>query len=294
MTSCVNPESLRELLQRAVPDTAFRAFSEQLDQLQPHFELPRFLGAFTAAARTLGREPLQADELCLQGAAGELPLTGTTSDVAGRMLLLYKLAHATPGQLPAAVRASYDEGDSREKLAVMRALPLLPQGERFLEIALDVGRCNELELFSALALYNPYPCRHYDELAWNKLYMKAVFLDAPLAHMVGVAERSNAELARMALEYVEQQESAGRRFPNEIWQVIGALPPPGAVGKLLGYLSHAVADLRLGAAVGLEQAAQGRTLSFLQERTSIESDERVRAVLERTLGKLDKLDKPSS
>lgn len=288
MTPCVNPESLRQWIQQAVPDAAFRAFCEQLERLQPSFKLPAFLGAFTATARTLGRRPLGADEVCLSGASGELPLAGTTTDVAGRMLLLHALAQAAPEQLPAAVQAAYEEGDSQEKLAVMRALPLLPQGERFVEIALDVGRCNELELFSSLAARNPYPSRHYNELAWNKLYMKAVFLDLPLSQMIGVEERNNAELSRMALEYVEQQESAGRRFPNEIWQVIAAVPPKGAVGKLLGYLSHAVADLRLGAAAGLERAEQARTLSFLQERASVETDARVRAVLERTIYKLEK------
>jgi hypothetical protein len=286
MTACVNPESLRQLIQQAVPDAAFRAFCEQLERLQPAFELPAFLGAFTASARTLGRKPLGVDEVCLTGTSGDLPLAGTTTDVAGRMLLLYALAQAAPEQLPAAVQAAYEEGDSHEKLAVMRALPLLPQAERFIEIALDIGRCNELELFSSLAARNPYPSRHYNELAWNKLYMKAVFIDVPLAHMLGVEERNNAELSRMALEYVEQQESAGRRFPNEIWQVIAAHPPQGAIGKLLGYLSHAVADLRLGAAAGLERAGQARTLTFIQERASVESDERVRAVLERTIHKL--------
>ena len=288
MTACVNPESLRQLIERAVPDAAFRAFCEQLERLQPDFKLPAFLAAFTATARTLGRKPLGADDVCIAGASGDLPLAGTTTDVAGRVLLLCTLAQAAPQQLPAAVKAAYEEGDSHEKLAVMRALPLLPEAERFVEIALDIGRCNELELFSSLAAHNPYPSRHYNELAWNKLYMKAVFIDVPLAQMIGVEARHNAELARMALEYVEQQESAGRRFPNEIWQVIAAHPPKGAIGKLLGYLSHAVAELRLGAAAGLERAEQARTLSFLQERASLETDERVRAVVERTIHKLEK------
>lgn len=290
MPLCVNPESLRQLIEQAVPDVTFRAFSEQLERLAPDFKLSAFLGAFTATARTLGRKPLGAlaDEVCLTGTSGDLPLAGTTTDVAGRMLLLYALAQAAPQQLPAAVKAAYEEGDSHEKLAVMRALPLLPEPERFIEIALDIGRVNELELFSSLAARNPYPSRHYNELAWNKLYMKAVFIDAPLSQMLGVEARNNAELSRMALEYVEQQESAGRRFPSEIWQVIAAHPPQGAVGKLLGYLSHAVADLRLGAAAGLERVAQARTLSFLEERATVESDERVRAVLKRTVHKLDK------
>jgi hypothetical protein len=287
MSASVSPESLRQLLQQAVPDAAFRAFCEQLERLQPDFKLDPFLTAFTSAARTLGKRPLGADDVTLTGDAGEVPLTGTTADCAGRMLMLHALAQAVPQQLPAAVQAAYEQGDSSEKLAVMRALPLLPRGERFVEIALDVGRCNELELFSALAARNPFASKHYDELTWNKLYMKAVFLDVPLPLVMGVEQRNNAELSRMALEYIEQQESAGRRFPSGLWLVVAAVPAPGAVGKLLGYLSHAVADLRLGAALGLERAAQARTVSFLRERAGVETDERVRAVLERTLHKLE-------
>jgi hypothetical protein len=287
MTACVNPESLRQLIQQSVPDSAYRAFAARAERCLPVFQQPAFLGAFTATARLLGRAPLAADGVILRGASGDIPLAGTTTDCAGRIWLLWALAQAAPEQLPAAVQAAYEQGDSMEKLAVVRSLALLPQAERFVEIALDVGRCNELNLFAALAANNPYPSRHYNELAWNKLYMKAVYLDVPLSQMVGVEERNNAELSRMALEHVEQQESAGRRFPPDIWRVIAAFPPPGAVGKLLGYLSHAVPELRLGAAAGLERAAQPRTLSFLQERAKVETDERVRVVLQRTLQKLE-------
>lgn len=294
MSARVTPETLRQLIQRAVPDAAFRSFAEQLERFQQGradasgFELATFLAAFAATARLLGRHPLgpDADAVCLAGPSGDLPLAGTTSDCAGRMLLLYALAQAAPAKLPAAVQAAYEQGDSHEKLAVVRTLPLLPEGERFVSIALDVGRCNEVDLFCALATRNPYPSRHYDELAWNKLYMKAVFLDAPLDQMLGVEQRHNAELARMALEYIEQQESAGRRFPAEMWRVVAAVPPPGAVGKLLGYLSHAVPELRLGAASGLERAGQPRTLSFLQERMQVETDARVRGVLQRSIEQL--------
>jgi hypothetical protein len=294
MTACVNPDAVRQLVQKAVPESAYRAFSEKAAPLgqdqrdQAGVSQPAFLATFTATARLLGRRPLGADSTSLCGTSGDVPLVGTSTDCAGRMWLLWALGQAAPQQLAAAVQAAYEQGDSSEKLAVMRSLPLLPQPERFVEIALDVGRCNEVDLFAALATHNPYPSRHYNELAWNKLYMKTVYLDVPLGAMIGVEQRTNAELARMALEHVEQQESAGRRFPPDIWRVIAAFPPKGAVGKLLGYLSHAVPELRLGAAAGLERACQPRTLSFLQERAQIEPDERVRAVLQRTLQQLER------
>ena len=87
----------------------------------------------------------------------------------------------------------------------------------------------------------------------------------------------------MAMEHIDEQESAKRSFVPELWLAIAALPPPGAVGRMLGYLSHAVAEQRLGAARGLELAAQPRTRSFLSERIEVERDEAVRAVLLRAL-----------
>ena len=286
MSACVTPESLLELIQRAVPEPAFSAFSQQLAGCRPAWTPTQFLSTYSAAARTLGRLPLAADTTCVSTGHGELPLAGVTSDCAGRIWLLCALAHALPSELATVLEATYDEGDSSEKIAVIRSLSLLPFPERFVEIARDAGRCNEVSMFGALACNNPYPARFYPELAWNQLYMKAVFMDLPLAQMVGSRERDNAELSRMALHYIEQQESAGRRFPADLFVRMAAFPPPGAVGKLLGYASHAVAELRLGAAEGLARTRQPRTLSFLEERLTLEADAAVRDALARAIASL--------
>ncbi|MET0385538.1 MAG: EboA domain-containing protein [Polyangiales bacterium] len=282
MTDPVSVDALRELIARAVPEPALRSFTESLERCRPHWPLPQFLAAFTATARVLGRLPLPAAEGVLRG-ADELPLAGITADVAGRLALLLTLAHAAPHKLEEGVNAAYDEGDALEKLAVVRSLSLLPEAQRFTRIALDAGRTNEVSLIRALACRNPFPARHYDELAWNKLYMKSAFVDLPLDEIIGLSQRANPELSRMALQYIEQQESAGRTFPPAMWLAVVAFPPPGAAGKLLGYLSHAVAEQRLGAARGLEQLAQARITSFVAERAGVETDERVRAVLARII-----------
>lgn len=252
-------------------------------QCSPQWEEQRFLNAFTAAARALGRGSLGADAASVTGPAGAVPLAGLSCDVAGRVLLLLRLAQEASAQLTAACLAAYREGDTREKIAVVRALPLLPDGARFTAIALDAGRTNELDLFRSLACDNPFPARHYDELAWNKLYMKAAFLSLPLERMQGFATRENAELSRMALQYIEQQESAGRSFPMHLWLAIAPYPPPGAVGKMLGYASHAVPEQRLGAAQGLARVKQARLESFVRERLAIEHDAQVLAALQAAL-----------
>jgi hypothetical protein len=165
--------------------------------------------AFVSAGRHLGRAPLAAGEP-LPGSSDPVATEGWTVDDAARVVLL--LAAGDPGLID----TLYREGDSREKRAVLRALPLLDGGERFIELALDAGRTNESDLFAALACDNPYPARHYGEREWNKLVMKAAFVGAPLARIVGLARRNNRELCRMALDYIDQQESAARAVPPDL------------------------------------------------------------------------------
>ncbi len=175
--------------------------------------------AFVSAGRRLGREPLAAGEP-LPGPDDPVPTDGWTVDDAARVVLLLAARD------PELVALLYREGDSREKRAVLRALPLLDGGARYVDIALDAGRTNESDLFSALACDNPYAARHYDERAWNQLVMKAAFVGAPIARIAGLERRGNRELCRMALDYVDQQESAGREVPPDLDRLVA---PFGAI-----------------------------------------------------------------
>src|SRR5688500_1971433 len=176
--------------------------------------------AFVSAGRRIGRGPLASGEP-LPGAEDPVPTDGWTVDDAARVVLL--LAAGDP-ELTVEL---YREGDSREKRAVLRALPLLGEGERFLEVARDAGRTNESDLFAALACDNPYPARHYDARAWNQLVMKAAFVGAPIDRIAGLERRGNSELCRMALDYVDQQQSAGREFPAELERLVAPFAAAG-------------------------------------------------------------------
>jgi hypothetical protein len=286
MSASVTPDSLRELISRAVPATALRVFHELVERCLPSWPLPQFLAAFTATARTLGRSVFAGTALAAQPELHAAARTAQSVDAAGRIWLLCTLAQAAPHKLEEAVTLAYENGDSREKLAIVRGLWLLPDAERFTRLALDAGRSNEVDLVRALACDNPFPAQHYDELAWNKLVMKAAFMELPLADVALARMRDDAELSRMALHYIEQQESATRRFPPELWLAVAAFPPPGAVAKLLGYVCHAVTEQRLAAARALERIHQRRTATFLSERASVELDSRVLTVLTRTLDAL--------
>lgn len=240
---------------------------------------------FAVATRQVGREPL-TDAVDLTGPDDVVSTAGWPRDVAARVCVLAFIAERHPDELVRLVGELYRDGDSREKAGVLRALSLLGDGARFVTLALDAGRTNETDLFATLACDNPFPARHYPELELNKLVMKAAFVGVPIDRIVGLDRRANPELARMGMEYIDEQESARRRFPPEIWLAIAPHPPIGAVARMLGYLSHSITENRLWAARGLGLAGDGRAVTFLEERQRIEPDDQVCAAIAHSLTSL--------
>ena len=284
MTLATALDSLLERIRAASPGASIAWLEDAVVALRRGAPPEPTLAHFTAAARRLGRDVLPAEpDASLPGPDDPVPVSVLTCDAAGRVALLLAVAEGSAPAVESIVWKAYREGDTREKIAVVRALPLLPGGARFVPVALDAGRINETALFQALASDNPFPARHYPELELNKLVLKAAFVGAPIDRITGLLRRANPELARAAMEYIDQQESAGRAFPPDLWLAIAPHPPPGAVGRMLGYLSHAVAAQRGGAAHGLRIVAQLRTASFLEERLGAERDPAVKTAIERAL-----------
>ena len=281
-------DSLLHRIEACSPSAGFRWLTESLDAIRAERSAGLVLERFPAVRRHVGqaRVPDRPPAL-LHGPEDPVSLLGWTADEAARVAFLLAAASADPAALPQVVSAAYHEGDSSEKKAVVQGLSLLPDPGRFLDLALDAGRRAETTLFRAVACDNPFPARHYPELEFNKLVMKAAFVGAPVSRIVGLDRRANPDLARMAMDYVSEQESAVRRFEPQIWLAVAPFPPPGAVGRMIGYLSHSVAEQRRWAARGLRRAAQERTRSFLQERAAVEDDA---AVLEAILEALDQLE----
>jgi hypothetical protein len=247
--------------------------AEKADWLESACEFTgeRLLAAFVGAGRRVGSQPI-----------GEGSLAPWSRRTVARVALILSLdERGSPVDEGSYrwIQRAYREGDSREKLAVMCALPWLRDGVRYLELALDCSRTNELELFAALALDNDYPAAHYPEEAYNKLVMKAAFLELDLARIRGLLKRANTDLARMGMEYIDERQSAGRSFPPSLWLAIAPSCPAGAVARMLGELQHSVAQRRLGAAIGLGLCNDARVQSFVEERLAVEADAAVISAL---------------
>jgi hypothetical protein len=159
---------------------------------------------FPAAARTAARE-------------------GADGDAVRQDLLL-----AVPG--PAAyvvglVRRVYEQGDPAERRAVLLALPALDApgrsnaiGDGALPIVRDALRTNDTRLVAAAL--GPYAATYLDDDAWRQGVLKVIFMGIPIGQVAGLAERSDAELARMVRDFAAEREAAGRVIPPDALTVL--------------------------------------------------------------------------
>ncbi|MBW2274323.1 MAG: EboA domain-containing protein [Deltaproteobacteria bacterium] len=188
----------------------------------------------------------------------------------------------------AAFEEFFRYADEGELCALYRCLPLLPDPERFAPRAAEGCRSNMRSVFEAVATDNPYPARYFDDIAWHQLVMKALFVEAPLWRVVGLDSRLSPELARMALDYVEERRSAGRPIPPELWLCLG--PHGGERGLAALEREVEAGDLRgrRGAILGLMRAGAKDRLERLEGTVEKEEYPELRDTLTQALaGKVD-------
>lgn len=165
---------------------------------------PAIVRLFAAAARHCGRDPLPR-------------VPGWTTDQAARTLLLLALP---PAVLPEHVDDLYRHGDAAEKLAVLKALPLLPLGGDAVPLLHDAVRTNDTRLIAAAL--GPY-ARHLGQHAWRHAVLKCVFLGVPLENVDHLDERADRELAAMVSALRDEREAAGRRLPPDAHRLLDRL-----------------------------------------------------------------------
>jgi hypothetical protein len=176
-----------------------------------------FADAFAAAARRLGKAELTLTE------ADGVPLPpGLTRDELGRLAMLAALPEADQVALAS---DCFSRGDTRERRAVLRALPLLPAPARFVDLAASACRTHVVPVFEAICCESPYPASFFPDATFDQMVIKALFLGVALGRVVGLAARTTPELQRMAHGYASERRAAGRSVPADIDRHFGAGAP---------------------------------------------------------------------
>jgi hypothetical protein len=181
--------------------------------------LDAVLNGFARAQRAFGpeRPALSAAESARLQAAGVVePAVFSRADLARVLWLRLALANLPAGEHVAVLTRGFRTGDNNERVALLRALPLLPEPARFTELAIEACRTHVLDVFAAIACDNPFPAQHFPEPNFNQLVIKSLFLELPLARVHGWRGRANAELVRMASDYEAERRAAGRSVPADI------------------------------------------------------------------------------
>ncbi|MCK6545225.1 EboA domain-containing protein [Myxococcota bacterium] len=184
------------------------------------FDARRFSASFTAMTRRLGKAALALDDaevLRLRDAGLEQVMARWSVDELGRAEWLVRGVALHAGDAAAAlVRQLYDDGDNRERQAVLRALPLLPEPERFVALGVEACRSHVSPIFEAIACDNVYPARYFPDASFHQMALKVAFVELPLARVVLLATRKTAELDRMARDYAGERQAAGRPVPADL------------------------------------------------------------------------------
>lgn len=157
-----------------------------------------FRTAFSAAAHHVGRTPLhlaRGEQASLRAWRPDLELAHWGEDDLARGALLLRAATIlTPSHYDKLVQTCYRAGDQRDRQCILRLLPMLPHGERFLALAQDGAHSEDRPLFEAIACDNIYPAARFPALAFKALQCRAVLLGLPRARVLGVAPpRARAE-----------------------------------------------------------------------------------------------------
>lgn len=180
-----------------------------------------------------------------------------------RLILgLPDLAGEEAGQ---ALDEAFSYADEGELCALLRALPLIPQRERFAWRATEGCRTNMVSVFCAVACDSPLPVATFDDVAWKQVLLKCLFVGAPLWRVRGVDLRLDDDLTRMALDYVEERRSAEREVPRELWMLLGARPGERGLSSLEAELASPDPLSRAAVYLALARAGEGQRLASCSE-----------------------------
>lgn len=284
---------LLDLLRARAGDSAGESARTWLDKALAAAEAPvhanTLLGYHAGASRRMGKQVLKltgAEETRLAEMAPGVSFAEWGGDEFARAVLLLSLEPLDRDTRRDLIHQCYQKGDSREQESWLRILPLLPDGEYFLDTAIDACRTNIVPLFEAIACENPYPPRFFPEANFNQLVLKALFLGLAIHRIAGLESRFNPELSRMCADYVSEREAAGRNVPTDIWLALAPRAENGQLPRVGAYLNHEDTAHRYWAATGLGFSKAAESRGLLTTRAETERDEKVAGAIRDALEKL--------
>jgi len=258
-------------------------FTKSAGEIAEGVEPARFSVLLAKASRYAPRQllsPNAAEQAQARGILAGWSMARWSTLDAMRVVFVLSLADLAEAPGQAAIEEAFRYADEGESCALFRAIPLCPGAERFVWRVSDGCRTNMTSVFEAIAFDSPFPVTHFDDVAWQQLVIKAVFVGVNLACVHGLDGRLSPELARIALDLVEERRSAGRDVQSDLWMTLGKHAGERGLALIECELREGKTVGRCAAALALARAGETKRLSELASR---ESDPRVAEVMERAL-----------
>jgi len=223
----------------------------------------KFFMGYSAVTRHFGHEPLGAvDRDGLR--EGWRPDTWTLSEAARAVILC-----AAPAADADAYRSLCDRlcmaADTNEIVAFYKALPMLPFPEAHVARCSEGLRTNMSSVFCAIAHDNPFPSERLDEIGWNTMVLKALFIEVALDPMEGLDKRANPRLMRMLCDYAHERWAASRTVSPELWRCVGPHADDAAIEDLRRVLTTGTVTERRGATLALRACPRSDAAGMLAE-----------------------------
>ncbi len=243
----------------------------------------RFCQLLSQASRYMPRGPLAPS--ASEQAAARKALEGWSSErwstlECARVALVLSLPDLGAERGVRVLEEAFKYADIGEMCALYKSLAHLPAPERFVWRAGEGARSSMRAIFEAACCDTPFPVKRFDDVAWRQAIIKCLFIEAPMWRVWGLDTRLDAELARMALDLVEERRSAGRAIHPELWICLGRHAGARGLEQLERELREGSPRGRAGAGLAL---ARARELDRLQSALAIESDPFVRQILTEAL-----------
>lgn len=197
-------DSLQQQLNAQLTPTALQWWHQAQQQIREQPDTTTVALACSQCRRLLGEQTFSCSVSNAAWNQAEL----------GRVLLVAQALQlqASAQQAPL-LRRLYQWGDDQEKAGLLKALDWLDTEGFHVELAVQAGRANSRLVFSAIALDNPYPARHYNERAFYQLVLKSLFMDLDVRRIQGLEQRRSVELNQLALDLLQERLAAGRAEP---------------------------------------------------------------------------------
>jgi hypothetical protein len=265
---------LEAWLQRQLEPSGAAWLDEQVGRLRAGVGDRDFFLAVSYVPRKLGKADLRLDSADLRDAdaarAGWEPGDWSV-DQAARILLL--LVGGGSGQgFAHRLRQLFVTADIGETITFYRGLPLYPDPALHLARAREGARSGMRPIFEAVAHHNPYPAEMFDELAWNHLVLKALFIDTALAPIQRLDRRANPALARMLCDYAHERWAAGRPVSPELWRCVGSHADVAALADLRRVLETGGGREREAAALALQACPAPEAKHLLAGQRELAAD----------------------